>query len=64
MKKSPNYKHVYFVEKGEVVEGFEADMPGWIWFNEAGGLGEEFVYASDEEADFAIQEYVRNYLNR
>lgn len=52
-----NYKNIYWVVKGTEIDNFVAPYNGYIWYDEVGQLGTNFVYTTALAAVKALNNY-------
>lgn len=50
-------RHIWSVSKGDVIQDFECDRDGFVWFDEAGLLGAVVVYETFPEAEKVVRDY-------
>jgi len=57
-----NYDHVYWAAKGTIIEDWEVDKDGYVWYDEVGLLGAQKVYGTAKKANQALGQYAKDYL--
>ena len=53
-----NYDHVYWVPKGTAIEDWVVDKDGYVWYDDAGLLGQREVYGTAKKANEALGKYI------